>query len=283
MATITRKQRIEAIHLHQLPHDALAAILQRMPAEDLDRLASVPCHAIREIARADNIWASVLCTIFGSNLAARVAQSAATNATDGCVAAPDAREGEEQLEAIPRAPEWLLELNPVQSWTSYQQALPAMSRCACYWQRQPTLRTAYRILQFYIPSYCISDSNFDWVQMLTCAEPSKEAKAEVLASFVRLNQRAWEASRDSQADDLKERKRVAGTLTYFLTLKKSQPGYELSKASCRAYVSSFHFKGINLVPALRMFLSQVIHLPIMHAATYFAHLCHRHPRLFSIF
>ena len=225
--------------LHHLPHDVLVAILQRAPADDIDRVAAVPCRAVSGAARADILWGPAVRCCFGAALAARVAASLDGEAAEA--------EGEGVTE---RVPGWLSE--PVRLSSAMQQAFMASCRA---WRAQPTMRTAYRILARLVPPSFASDPQA-WVQKLTSGEPREEDKARVLAVFVQMNARRWARARDSAADDVDEHRRVNSVLAHYLTTPKGADGSSLARATCRAYTHSFDLAGRELVAAIRLFMHE---------------------------
>ena len=230
---------MEPLLLHHLPHDVLVAILQRAPADDIDRVAAVPCRAVCGAARADILWGPAVRCCFGASLAARVAASLEGEPAEG--------EGEGVPE---RVPGWLSETVRL-SW-AMQQALIASYRA---WHAQPTMRTAYRILARLVPPSFASDPQAG-VQKLTSGEPREEDKARVLAFFVQLNARRWARARDSAADDVDEHRRVTSVLAHYLTTPKGAEGSSLARATCRAYTHSFDLAGLDLVAAIRLFMHE---------------------------
>lgn len=227
--------------LHQLPADALAAVFQRLHADDLERLSFVPSHAIASFVQADSVWNPVMCSVFGNALAAAVARSSC----DGVQASETVNRGIPDL-----IPIWLSEAMP---HSSVEQK--AWIQCCDEWKRRPTLRTGYRILMRLIPASLLSSSSFaGWVVKLTSDETTQEAKASVISEFIHLNARIWASNRDNGGEC--PCAIVAGALTEYLTTPLADPSAELAKAACRAYVCTFQLRGLDLVPALRVFLHQ---------------------------
>ena len=239
------------LRLHQLPHDALVAVLQRATCEDLDLVAQVPCRAVSGAARVDSLWAPALRRCFGAALAARVAASLEGPAETGAETEMEAAAATERGASDPeRVPGWLLE--PVRLSSKTQQAFVASCR---YWGAQPGIRTAYRILARLVPPSFASDPE-GWVLKLTSGEPHEEDQARVLAAFMQLNAKRWVRSRECAADDEGEHRRVASVLSHYITTSRTMPGASLPRAACRMYAHSFDLAGRDLVAAIRLFLHE---------------------------
>lgn len=228
----------QVLGLHLLPADALGQIIKRLWVEDIERLAAISCRSISSAARADSVWILMICSHFGSTLASSV--SASINV--GSLSSGQHEEGEANSQ---------LDLSG--------RLTPCSQHVVTFFEgqhRPDSFRAAYWILEHVVTCNFVSDPD-SWVAKLTSAEPTEEARARVLATLAHRIARALAACRECNHEQTQLYERCCLAMSTFMTMKNASSGASLARAVCRAFLSSFDFAGMELVPALRLFLRSV--------------------------
>ena len=225
--------------LHQLPHDGLTAIFQRVRADDLDRLCSIPCHAISTAARSESAWAPILSRLFGRTLAesamkcsSRICKQQAVPVDDesalfmALINIINADDESALFMALiniidkdaTNASRWKF----VHNITAQDEIILSQAKAA--WEKQPGPQTAFHFLSRLIPLSFASKDPEDvpiLCQILAREEPSLAEQATIISELTHLAMRLWGESRVAHTKDRKIRAKGASALNSFLAQRKS--------------------------------------------------------------
>ena len=253
--------------LHELPDDALTAILQRVSIDSLELLTNVPCRVLVTAASSDNVWAPKLSAVFGNSVAQKVMRSPRRTELLTQFSL------EQESESVPESPLWLLELRRLVLLSEKKQD-PVTQQSICTtdnettkcllttaiaaWQSKPTCLTAFRILARLVPVSFADNTNF-WALELSQDEADLDDKAHVLANFCRLAiTKFWVSRQDRTFAGPRgmhgsRQDTVAAVVINWLTTPKNEENATLAASACRKFVHMFELRGVDLVRALRIF------------------------------
>ena len=253
--------------LHELPDDALTAILQRVSIDSLERLTAVPCRVLVTAASSDNVWAPKLSAVFGHSVAHKIMRSPRR---------PELLTQfsmEQESESVPEFPLWILELRRLVLLSEKKQDLVSqqsicttdneatkcmLTTAIAIWHSKPTCLTAFRILARLVPVSFAHNTNF-WTLELSRDEAALDDKAHVLANFCHLamtkfwvsrHDRTFAGPRGMQGS---RQDKVASVVINWLTTPQNEDNATLAAIACRKFVHMFELGGVDLVRALRMF------------------------------